>query len=210
MRGVIRQYRVYRQQINIQQGGSGNELANIADDSPACCHRDWNSRHSCGCLRQFLTGGIICLSRSGQNLGLLDASGAFHPFKMPAPFAAVGEYTFDGNGSFTRVDYNVALGTPAFPPTSVNDQGFRTGVTGTYSVSEDCTATFTVALAATSQVVLAVALVDYGERAFATIKSEQVSSYSPVANTSDLACDAGCNVAVQFTEEVVRNTTRRR
>jgi len=154
--------------------------------------------------------GSYAFRVAGENLGLLDASGAFHPFKMPAPFAAVGEYTFDGNGSFTRVDYNVALGTPAFPPTSVNDQGFRTGVTGTYSVSEDCTATFTVALAATSQVVLAVALVDYGERAFATIKSEQVSSYSPVANTSDLPCDAGCNVAVQFTEEVVRNSNRRR
>ncbi len=81
--------------------------------------------------------GSYAFHTEGANLGLLDASGAFHPFKEPEPFAGVGEYTFDGNGNFTRVDYNTGLGTPAFPPSPVNDQGFRTGVVGTYSVGED-------------------------------------------------------------------------
>ena len=98
--------------------------------------------------------GSYAFHAEGQNLGLLDPSNAFHPFKAPEPFAGVGEYMFDGNGNFTRVDYNTGLGTPAFPPSPVNDEGFRTGVTGTYSVSEDCTATFTVGLAATTQVIL--------------------------------------------------------
>lgn len=117
---------------------------------------------------------------------------------------------FDGNGSFTRVDYNTGLGTPAFPPSPVNDEGFRTGVSGTYSVSEDCTATFIVGVAATTQVILAVALVDYGQQAFGTVKSEYVTSFSPANNTSDLSCDSGCNVAVQLTAEIVHNATRRR
>jgi hypothetical protein len=149
--------------------------------------------------------GSYAFHAEGQNLGLLDSSNAFHPFKEPEPFAGV-----DGNGSFTRLDYNTGLGTPAFPPSPVNDEGFRTGVTGTYSVSEDCTATFTVGLAATTQVILAVALVDYGQRAFGTIKSEHATSFSPANNTSDLQCDAGCNVAVQLTTEIVHNSTRRR
>ena len=68
----------------------------------------------------------------GANLGLLDSSSVFHPFKSPEPFAGVGQYMFDGEGGFTRTDYNVGLGTPAFPPSPVNDQGFRTGVTGTF------------------------------------------------------------------------------
>lgn len=154
--------------------------------------------------------GSYAFHAEGQNLGLLDSSNAFHPFKAPEPFAGVGEYMFDGNGSFTRLDYNTGLGTPAFPPSPVNDEGFRTGVTGTYSVSEDCTATFTVGLAATTQVILAVALVDYGQRAFGIIKSEHVTSFSPANNTSDLQCDAGCNVAVQLTTEIVHNSTHGR
>jgi hypothetical protein len=154
--------------------------------------------------------GSYAFHVQGANLGLLDASNTLHLFKEPEPFAGVGEYTFDGNGGFTRVDYNVGLGIAAFPPTTVNDQDFRTSVTGTYSVSADCTATFTVALAAGSQVVLAVALVDYGARAFLTFKSETVSSFSPVNNTSDFSCDAGCNVAAQFTGEIDHNSTHRR
>jgi hypothetical protein len=119
---------------------------------------------------------------------------------------------FDGNGTFTRIDYNTGLGTATFPPSPVNDEGFRTNVSGTYSVSEDCTATFTVGYSATAQIILAVALVDYGQRAFATMKSEHLSAFpsAGAVNTSDLSCDSGCNLGVYFTAEIVRNSTRAR
>jgi hypothetical protein len=163
-----------------------------------------------GTCEQSSLVGSYAFHTEGANLGLLDASGAFHPFKEPEPFAGVGEYTFDGNGNFTRVDYNTGLGSPAFPPSPVNDQGFRTGVVGTYSVGEDCTATFIIQLSATQQIILAVALVSYGQEGFGTIKSEHVGSFSPANNTSDLPCDSGCNVAVQLTHEFVQNLPRRR
>ncbi|WP_428485008.1 hypothetical protein [Rhodopila sp.] len=147
----------------------------------------------------------------GANLGLLDSANVFHPFTSPEPFAGIGQYMFDGEGSFTRTDYNVGLGTPAFPPSPVNDQGFRTGVTGTYSVSQDCTGTIVVGLLTTgTQIVLAVSVVDYGQAVFGVIKTEHASAFSSANNTSDLACTGGCDVAVNLSFEAQFNSTRRR
>jgi hypothetical protein len=147
----------------------------------------------------------------GANLGLLDSSDVFHPFKSPEPFSGVGQYMFDGDGNFTRTDYNTGLGTPTFPPSPVNDQGFRTGVTGTYSVSPDCTGTIIVGLATTgTQIVLAISLVDYGQTVFGVIKSEHTTAFAAANNTSDLPCTTGCNVAVNLSLEARFNSTRRR
>jgi hypothetical protein len=147
----------------------------------------------------------------GANLGLLDSSNVFHPFKSPEPFAGVGQYMFDGDGNFTRTDYNTGLGTPAFPPSPVNEQGFRTGVTGTYSVSEDCTGTITIGSAtAGTQIVLATSLVDYGQAVFGVIKTEHATAFAAANNTSDLPCTMGCNVAVNLSFEARFNSTRRR
>jgi hypothetical protein len=147
----------------------------------------------------------------GENLGLLDASNVFHPFASPEPFAGVGQYMFDGNGGFTRTDYNVGLGTPAFPPSPVNDQGFRTGVSGTYSISEDCTGTITIGLLTTgTQIVLAISVVEYGQSVFGVIKTEHATTFAAANNTSDLACTAGCNVAVNLPFEAQTNSRRRR
>ena len=48
----------------------------------------------------------------------------------PQPLSSVGQYTFDGQGNFTRVDFNVGNGVPVNnASTPVNDSGFRTGQT---------------------------------------------------------------------------------
>jgi hypothetical protein len=147
---------------------------------------------------------------AGANLGLLDAANTLHPFTSPEPFGGVGEYTFDGNGGFTRIDWNTGLGTPAFPPSPVNDEGFRTGVTGSYTVSDDCTGTITVGLATTgTQVVLAIALVDYGQGFYGVIKTEHASTFAAANNTSDLTCTSGCDVAVDLRVEGQMNARRR-
>jgi hypothetical protein len=154
--------------------------------------------------------GSYAFQVQGQNLGIFDSSGVLHPYNQPEAFGAVGEYMFDGNGGFTRIDYNTVLGAVGFPSTALNDQGFRTGISGTYSVSEDCTASFTVGLTTGTQVILAGALVDYGETVLIVIKSEHVASVPAASNTSDLTCDSGCDLAVQLVGQINRNSVRRR
>jgi hypothetical protein len=163
-----------------------------------------------GCDSSSLSGSYA-FRVAGENLGLLDSSNALHAFQRPEQFAGVGEYTFDGNGGFTRTDWNTGLGTPAFPPSPVNDEGFRTGVTGTYTVSEDCTGTITVGLATVgTQIILAIALVNYGDGFYGVIKSERATAFSAANNTSDLSCTSGCDVAVDLRVEAQKNSTRRR
>jgi hypothetical protein len=163
-----------------------------------------------GCDTSSLSGSYA-FRVAGENLGLLDSSNAIHAFQRPEQFAGVGEYTFDGNGGFTRIDWNTGLGTPAFPPSPVNDEGFRTGVTGTYTVSEDCTGTITVGLATVgTQIILAIALVNYGEGFYGVIKSEHAATFSAANNTSDLSCASGCEVAVDLRVEAQKNSARRR
>jgi hypothetical protein len=163
-----------------------------------------------GCDTGSLSGSYA-FRVAGENLGLLDSSNAIHVFQRPEQFAGVGEYTFDGNGGFTRTDWNTGLGTPAFPPSPVNDEGFRTGVTGTYSVSDDCTGTITVGLASVgTQIILAIALVNYGDGFYGVIKSEHAATFSAANNTSDLSCTSGCEVAVDLRVEAQKNAARRR
>ncbi len=60
-----------------------------------------------------------------------NSSGTLHYLSPPQPLSSVGQFhTFDGQGSFTRVDFNVGNGVPVFngPTTPVNEAGFRTGL----------------------------------------------------------------------------------
>lgn len=84
-------------------------------------------------------------------------------------------------------------------------------MTGTYSVSQDCTGTIIVGLATTgTQIVLAISLVDYGQAVFGVIKTEHTTAFAAANNTSDLPCTTGCNVAVNLSFEARFNSTRRR
>ena len=84
-------------------------------------------------------------------------------------------------------------------------------MTGTYSVSEDCTGTITVGLVTTgTEIVLAISLVDYGQSVFGVIKSEHATTFAAANNTSDLTCASGCNVAVNLSFEARFNSRRRR
>ena len=83
-------------------------------------------------------------------------------------------------------------------------------MTGTYSISEDCTGTITVGLATTgTQIVLAISVVDYGQTVFGVIKTEHASTFSAANNTSDLSCTAGCDVAVNLSLKAQFNSRRR-
>jgi hypothetical protein len=190
--------------------GRGDELTTTAFAALSCLFITSHAFADGGCDNGSLAGSYS-FRVEGANLGLLDSSNVFHPFKSPEPFAGVGQYMFDGEGGFTRTDYNVGLGTPAFPPSPVNDQGFRTGVTGTYSVSEDCTGTITIGVpTAGTEIVLAISLVDFGQSVFGVIKSEHATTFAVANNTSDLTCTSGCDVAVNLTFEARFNSRRRR
>ena len=153
--------------------------------------------------------GQYAFNVQGMNLGVFDTAGILHPFASPAPFAGVGQYVFDGQGGFTRIDYNENNGAAAFPPSPVNDEGFRTGVSGTYSVDQDCTGTINVNLGST-EVVLAVTIVDYGKEAYAVIKSEHVGSYSAAALPTGTTCDSGCYLGVNLLAQLKQDIYGRR
>jgi hypothetical protein len=51
--------------------------------------------------------------------------------------AGVSVMHFDGMGNFTQVDFTMINGAPS--PGATNENGFRTGQMGTYTVNPDCT-----------------------------------------------------------------------
>ncbi|HET7882516.1 MAG TPA: hypothetical protein VFL55_16645, partial [Acetobacteraceae bacterium] len=56
--------------------------------------------------------GIYPFTASGFTMGIYDSSGTLHYLNPPQPLSSVGQYTFDGRGTFTRVDFNVGNGVP--------------------------------------------------------------------------------------------------
>ena len=148
--------------------------------------------------------GVYPFTATGYTLGIYDASGVLHYLTPAQPLSSVGQYTFDGQGNFTRVDFNVGNGVPVNGPTTpVNDGGFRTGQTGTYAISEDCTGT--ISLNANGAMIdLQVVVVDYGLSARAIVKSEHVPGFaSPPDGTScSSGCDEGVNILVDLKKDV--------
>nr|WP_294549011.1 hypothetical protein [uncultured Rhodopila sp.] len=150
--------------------------------------------------------GVYPFTTNGYTLGIYDSSGTVHYLTPPQPLSSVGQYTFDGQGNFTRVDYNVGNGVPVNgPSTPVNDAGFRTGQTGTYTIADDCTGTITLN-ANGAMIDLQVVVVDYGLSAFAIVKSEHVPGF---ANPPDgTSCASGCDEAVNILSELKKDVYR--
>ena len=52
---------------------------------------------------------------------------------------------FNGDGTFTQVDFVMTNGVPSITPlTPLNNNGFRTDERGTYTVNSDCTGSKTI------------------------------------------------------------------
>ena len=155
--------------------------------------------------------GQYAFKAQGATVGIIDSAGALHAFASPQLINAVGTFTFDGNGAFTRTDFPMGNGLPQITPTtSVTDEGFRTGQTGTYSVDTDCTATITANIPGGTVLVFAAAIVDYGRSVFAVIKAEQVPGLPPAIVPAGTTCSSGCALGANVSVEMTQNTSRRR
>ena len=141
--------------------------------------------------------GVYPFTASGFTMGIYDAANVLHYLDPPQPLSSVGQYTFDGQGNFTRVDFNVGNGVPVnnAPSTPVNESGFRTGQTGTYSIAEDCTGQ--IDLNANGAIIkLQVVVGDFGLSVRAIVASEHVPGFAnPPPGTS---CSSGCDEAVNI------------
>jgi hypothetical protein len=148
--------------------------------------------------------GVYPFTTSGFTVGIYDSSGTLHNLNPPQPLSSVGQYTFDGQGTFTRVDFNVGNGIPVNnASTPVNESGFRTGQTGTYAIAEDCTGTISLN-ANGAMIELQVVVVDFGLSARGIVKSEHVPGFAnPPAGTSCASgCDEGVNILVDLKKDV--------
>jgi len=160
------------------------------------CHAD--------CDNSSLSG-VYPFVTSGFTVGIYDPSGTLQPFAVPEPLSSVGQYSFDGQGNFTRVDYNVGNGVPVnTASTPVNDSGFRTGQTGTYSIASDCTGTLSLSANGAS-IVLQLVVVDFGAKVHAIVASEHVPGFNPAllppGTTCASGCDEGVNILAEFTKD---------
>jgi hypothetical protein len=148
--------------------------------------------------------GVYPFTTSGYTMGIYDSSGVLHYLSPPQPVSSVGQYTFDGRGNFTRVDFNVGNGVPVNgPSTPVNESGFRVGQTGTYSIANDCTGTISLD-ANGAMIELQIVLVDNGLSANAIVKSEHVPGFAnpPEGTSCTGGCDEGVNILVSLTKDL--------
>jgi hypothetical protein len=156
-----------------------------------------------GCSNASLRG-VYPFTASGYTMGIYDSSNVLHYLSPPEPLSSVGQYTFDGQGNFTRVDFNVGNGVPVNnSSTPVNGSGFRVGQTGTYSIASDCTGT--ISLDANGALIdLQIVVVDNGLSAHAIVKSEHVPGFGnpPEGTSCTGGCDEGVNILVSLTKDL--------
>ncbi|MBV9252512.1 MAG: hypothetical protein JO227_25130 [Acetobacteraceae bacterium] len=157
--------------------------------------------------------GDYALTATGEVLGVLDASGTLHPFTAPQPLNAVGQITFDRNGGLTRIDFPINNGTPGITPgTPLTESGFRTGQTGTYSLSDDCTGMMVVNFPGGVVIDFAIAVQGHGQVVNAVVAHEHVPALPPAVVPSGATCDAsssGCDVGGNVLSVMTSNTPRR-
>jgi hypothetical protein len=143
--------------------------------------------------------GVYPFTASGYTMGIYDSGGTLHYLNPPQPLSSVGQYTFDGRGTFTRVDFVVGNGVPVSP------SGFRPGQTGTYSINEDCTGMITLNVNG-AVIELEVVVVDFGASAHAIVASERVPFFpNPPPGTSctpTAPCGEGVNILVELKKDV--------
>jgi hypothetical protein len=145
----------------------------------------------------------------GATVRVLDASNTLHAFASPLLLNAIGQFMFNGDGTFTRLDFTIADGTPQ-PSPNVRSDGFRINQSGTYSIADDCSGTMTVNIPGRTQLGLALAVGDFGQHVFAVISSEHVPFLPPAALPAGTSCSSGCNLGANVSVEMTQNLVRRR
>jgi len=134
-------------------------------------------------------------------MGIKNPAGDLQYLNPPQPLSSVGQYTFDGQGNFIRVDFPVGNGVPVS-----TSGGFRPGQTGTYSIGEDCTGE--IDLNANGTVIkLQVVVDDSGLSARAIVASEHVAFFAnpPPGTDCSSGCDEGVNILVDLKKDVTEN-----
>ena len=155
--------------------------------------------------------GQYAFKVQGENVGVLDSGGVVHPFASPLKVTAVGQFSFDGIGTFTRTDFNVSNGAPTITATTpLTSNGFRTGQTGTYTIDEDCTGNIILEVPGGRVIHIAIAVVEYEQGAYGVVEAEHAPSLPAALVPSGLTCDAGCDLGDNILLDLTRNRSHRR
>ena len=85
--------------------------------------------------------GTYAFEVHGQSI-TVGASGGFTSTGL---IDGIGQADFDGNGTFTQHDY-IVMNSALVPGASVDEDGFHSGETGTYTVNSDCTGNAVITL----------------------------------------------------------------
>jgi hypothetical protein len=167
---------------------------------------------SIGCTDATLQGDYA-FTLHGESLGVLvpqtGAPPKLVPFASPLPADGVAITHFDGHGNLTQVDFVMRNGTSAATPvTPVTVNGFRTGETGSYSVSSDCTGTFRITFPDTTEIHVAFVLGDFGRRIRTVVTRQHVPQLPPAiipAGTTCAAGTGGCDLGVQIRSDGIKS-----
>lgn len=147
----------------------------------------------------------------GVNVGVYDQVGVLHPFASPLMVTAVGQFTFDGEGSFKRVDFNVSNGAPTINATTpLTANGFRTGQTGTYAVASDCTGVINLSVPGGREIQIAIAMIGYGKGVYGVVAREHAPSLPAALLPAGTSCAAGCDLGDNIALDLTQNASRQR
>src|SRR5215472_14032232 len=165
---------------------------------------------SIGCVDATLQGDYA-FTLHGESLGVLvpqtGAPPKLAPFASPLPADGVAMTHFDGHGNLTQVDFVMRNGTSAATPgTPLTANGFRSGETGSYEVSPDCTGTFKIKFGDTTEIDVAFVIGNHGQEIRTVVTSQHVPKLPPpiVPPGAVCAAPAGCDLGVQIRSDGIK------
>jgi hypothetical protein len=163
------------------------------------------------CSNSSLSGEYASRTQ-GSVIGVFDSGGTLHPLGTPQIVTGVGQNTFDGSGSFVRLDVAVNAGVTLGSPAPLTDMGFRTGLGGTYQIDADCTGTISLAQPGGTEIDFAIVASDSGRIATGTVVKEHVPALPPAIVPAGTSCDAGtgCSVGVNLLIDFTQVSSHRR
>jgi hypothetical protein len=101
--------------------------------------------------------GTYAFEVHGQSITVGTSGG----FTSTGLIDGVGQADFDGNGTFTQHDY-IVMNSALVPGAMVDEDGFHSGETGTYTVNPDCTGNAVITLGPGNTRSLELVLADNG------------------------------------------------
>jgi len=163
-----------------------------------------------GCSNATLFGDYA-FTLHGESLGVLvpqtGAPPSLVPFASPLPADGVAMTHFDGVGGLTQVDFVMRRGTSAATPgTPLTANGFRSGETGSYEVSPDCTGTFKIKFGDTTEIDVGFVIGNHGQEIRTVVTSQHVPKLPPpiVPPGAVCAAPAGCDLGVQIRSDGIK------